>query len=128
MSVIAYSFIDKRASSLVNPFVYVYFFEFVSLVLLTFIVVKTKDSVIFRREFHKYYLSMLISAVLIVLSYAIVVYIMRTVSLSYIVSIREVGIVFGVLQGVILLKEPFVKKRIATSLIITLGIIIISVG
>lgn len=128
MSVIAYSFIDKRASSLVNPFVYVYFFEFVSLVLLTFIVVKTKDNVIFRREFHKYYLSMLISAVLIVLSYAIVVYIMRTVSLSYIVSIREVGIVFGVLQDVILLKEPFVKKRIATSLIITLGIIIISVG
>jgi uncharacterized membrane protein len=53
---------------------------------------------------------------------------MRTGSLSYIVSIREVGIIFGVLEGVLFLKEPFQKRRIIASIIIALGIVIISIA
>jgi|GEM_PF-4847997 len=128
LSVIAYSFIDKQASTLINPILYVYLFEFVSFVLLSFIVLKTKSAQLLETEFRKNSLSIIASAILIVVSYAIVVFVMRTASLSYIVSIREVGIIFGVLEGVLFLKEPFQKIRIIASIIITLGIVIISIA
>jgi drug/metabolite transporter (DMT)-like permease len=128
LSVIAYSFIDKQASTLINPILYVYLFEFVSFVLLSFIVLKTKSAQLLETEFRKNSLSIIASAILIVVSYAIVVFVMRTGSLSYIVSIREVGIIFGVLEGVLFLKEPFQKRRIIASIIIALGIVIISIA
>jgi hypothetical protein len=95
---------------------------------LSFIVLKTKSAQLLETEFRKNSLSIIASAILIVVSYAIVVFVMRTSSLSYIVSIREVGIIFGVLEGVLFLKEPFQKRRIIASIIIALGIVIISIA
>jgi uncharacterized membrane protein len=127
LTVILYSFVDKQASSIVNPLIYVYLFEAVAFALLTPIIAFTKNVKSMRKELQANGIPMALSGIMIILSYAIVVYVMKYSPLSYVVSIREVGIVFGVVEGVLILHEPFGKKRIAASIIIATGIIIVGI-
>ncbi|MGB9694635.1 MAG: EamA family transporter [Caldisericaceae bacterium] len=127
MMVILYSFIDKQASSIVNPLIYVYLFEFVAFLLLSPVVAVTEDIKSIREELRLNSFSMALSSIMIVISYSIVVYVMKYSPLSYIVSIREIGIVFGVIEGILILHEPYGRKRILASIIIAAGIIILGI-
>jgi uncharacterized membrane protein len=63
---------------------------------------------------------------MVILSYSLAIFVMRTSPVSYVVSIREVGIVFGVLLGSLMLKEKYGKVRLIASIIILIGILLIT--
>lgn len=51
---------------------------------------------------------------------------LRILPVAQIAPMREIGIVFGTFLGVFLLKEPYAKKRIAASVVILSGVILLS--
>jgi drug/metabolite transporter (DMT)-like permease len=63
---------------------------------------------------------------MVILSYSLAIFVMRTSPVSYVVSIREVGIVFGVLLGSLILKEKYGKVRLIASIIILIGVLLIT--
>jgi len=125
ITVVAFSLNDKKASSLVDPIAYVYLFEIVSLIGLTPVMFLRKKTTEIKKEFGHNFINLLLSGVMVILSYALIIYTMKYSLVSYVTSVRQVGIVFGVLFGVIFLKEDYGLRRIISSVLITLGIIII---
>ncbi len=123
ITVVLYSLVDKKASSIVNPILYVYFFEMVAFIVLSPMIAATKNMNLIRGKIKINLAAIILTGIMIILSYAIVVYAMKSSPLSYIISVREIGIVFGVLAGVIFLHESYGKNRIIASLFIAIGII-----
>ncbi|MGC8943447.1 MAG: DMT family transporter [Caldisericia bacterium] len=126
ITVTSYSLVDKIGAKYVNPIVYVYLFEIISLIPFSYLILIKKK----KEELHKILksdrISIIFTSVAIILSYSLIIFVMRISKLSYIVSIREIGIVFGVLLGIISLKEKYGLIRITSSILIFTGIILIS--
>jgi drug/metabolite transporter (DMT)-like permease len=59
-------------------------------------------------------------------SYLLFLYAMQHADVAYIAPLREIGIVFGVLLGLVVLKETHGKSRLAGSAIILAGIFLIA--
>jgi len=60
------------------------------------------------------------------LNYLMILYVMRTVEVSYVVALRQLSVVFGVLMGCTLLGESYGRVRLAGSILIFLGAFLIS--
>jgi drug/metabolite transporter (DMT)-like permease len=95
--------------------------------LLVFVPQMIKPQLI-REEWQLNWIFILLTAILSPGSYFLFLVAMRIAPVSHIAPIREIGTVFASLLGVTLLKERHAWKRIATSAIITTGIIIIGVS
>lgn len=124
-TVIAFSLNDKKASGLVNPVAYVYLFETISLLGLTPILFLTGKQLLLKNEIKVNFFSIALSGIMIILSYSLTIFAMKYSPVSYVTSVRQIGIVFGVLYGVIFLKESYGLRRISASIAIALGIIAI---
>ncbi len=127
LTVIAFSLNDKMAANLVNPVAYVYLFELVSLSLLTPIVVASRKKEVILSELKNGFLPVIAGGILIILSYSLTVYALKSSSVAYATSVRQVGILFGSLYGVAFLKENLGARRILAALLITAGIVIIGI-
>jgi uncharacterized membrane protein len=126
ITVTSYSLVDKIGAKYVNPIVYVYFFELISLIPFTIYVhLKKKREDLFK-ILKKDKIGIIFTAIAIILSYSLIIFVMNISKLSYIVSIREVGIVFGVILGILFLKEKYGFVRITSSILIFIGIVLIS--
>jgi drug/metabolite transporter (DMT)-like permease len=55
-------------------------------------------------------------------AYSLVLVAARSVALGSVAAIREMSVVFGALAGWLLLKEPLVARRLAGTVVITLGV------
>jgi len=56
------------------------------------------------------------------------VFSMQMVQVSYIVAIRQISVVFGVILAGTLLKEENVKTRFFSSILIFAGLVLISIS
>jgi len=99
----------------------------VSLIPLTSIIVFSKRVQIFK-EWDRNKLSIIASGFLGLLSYTLIIFVMQSFQVSYIVSIRQVSVVFGVILGGSFLQEKHMKTRLLTSILIFLGLLLISVA
>lgn len=72
--------------------------------------------------------SFAVGAVLSPGSYLLFLYAMQQAQVTYIAPLREVGIVFGALLGMIVLKEKHGTSRIAASVVVVAGIFLIAVS
>ena len=61
-------------------------------------------------------------------TYAIILSVLQLSQVSYVSPAREIGILFSVLLGAIVLKEPMGIGRITGSLAITIGVFLIGIG
>lgn len=122
-----YSLVDKIGAKYVNPIIYVYLFEFVSLMPFSIYVLTKKKKYDLIKILIREKISIVITSLSIILSYSLIIFVMRISKLSYIFSIREVSIVFGVILGTIFLKEKYKVVRITSSILIFLGILLISI-
>ena len=126
ITVTFYSLVDKIGANYINPVVYVYFIELVSLIPFTIFILLNKKKDDLFKILKKDKINIIFTSIAIILSYSLIIFVMRISKLSYVVSIREVGIVFGVLLGIIFLKEKYGLIRITSSIIIFIGILLIS--
>ena len=62
------------------------------------------------------------------LSYSLIVFVMKFEKISYIMSMRQLSIVFGVILGNMVLKERYGLVRFIASCLIFLGIFCIGIA
>ena len=122
-----YSLIDKVGAKYVNPILYVYFFAIVSFIILSPIILLSERRFMIKSELKNKKTGIILVSIMIILSYSLIIFVMRVFPVSYIVSVRQAGIVFSVILGTFLLKEKYGKVRLTASILIFIGIFIITV-
>ena len=75
-----------------------------------------------RREWKK----IIVTGLLCMLSYMLILYVYMTESVSYVVALRQSSVIFAVLLGGYLLKESQTKLRFAASVVMVIGVLLIS--
>jgi len=118
-----YSLMDKKASSGIDPFLFVWITD-TSAVILGIRFFRNSN---FRKHFTKENIRLIIPGVFQFSSYAIVIYAYSSTMLSYAGTFREIGTVFGAIFAKIFLKEEFGRKKMLGILLIVLGAFLISI-
>jgi drug/metabolite transporter (DMT)-like permease len=126
LTVTLYSLVDKIGSQYVNAILYVYIFDLIAFAGLTPIIMVREGRSKISTEWRHNRLSIILTGIMVVMSYSLAIFVMRSSPVSYVVSIREIGIVFGVLLGSLVLKEKYGKIRLIASLVILSGILLIA--
>jgi uncharacterized membrane protein len=119
---------DKVGVSYVDPFLYMYLLALGGAIVLSPYMFRVHGMKTVRAEWQKNTRYIVISGMLMFLAYSLVLTAMQFSRVSYIIPIREVGIVFGVILGTLMLRESFNKGRILGSCLIVLGVVFISIA
>lgn len=127
LSVTAYSLIDKCGALQFHPILFFWSLNAVSLIPLTLVIAFSQRQYI-STEWGQNKWLILAGSVLDLLSYSIIIFVMQTYQVSYIISIRQISVVFGVFFGGTLLKEKNIKVSLLSSFLIFAGILFISIA
>jgi drug/metabolite transporter (DMT)-like permease len=127
LSVTAYSLVDKQGAAFVHPILYVWLENTLSLLPLTLVILRTRRQHV-SAEWRDNKWPMILGGGLGLLSYALIVLVMQSFQVSYIVAIRQVSIVFGVVLGGTVLKEENLKGRLIASTLVFSGLVLISLS
>lgn len=120
-----YSVIDKVGIQLTNPAFYLWSIDLWMCVFTGLYLFLRKGSCLLKvwRESKK---EIFIVTILQNLTYLLVLMALQESKVSYVVAFRQVGVLFGVGMGAILLKESYWKNRITGALILTMGLVLIA--
>ena len=128
LTIAMYAIIDKRGVSHIQPFLYLYLMSLGSAVLLFPYIHRKWGIQAMGLTWRSNRTSIVLAGLLAFLAYGLVLTAFSLSRVSYVAPAREVGIVVGVLMGVLILKEPFGRVRLAGSSVIVLGLILIAVS
>jgi drug/metabolite transporter (DMT)-like permease len=119
--------IDKVGVGSVQPFAYVFLFFVMMVVLYSAYILATKGGRAIGREWKANRSNVLLGG-LFGTSYVLTLLAMATSAVSYVISARQVSAVVGTVLGVWLLKERYGAIRIASSLLICAGVVMIGLA
>ncbi|MCK4309691.1 MAG: EamA family transporter [Candidatus Atribacteria bacterium] len=123
-----YSVNDKMGVRCVQPFIYIYITWIVlSIFYLPIIFFKNNRKDI-KFEWKDNKKSILISAFLVLFSYLLTLFAFTIDKVSYIVSLRQLSAVFGVILGTFVLKEKYGKIRLFASIIMFIGFFLVIIA
>jgi len=120
----AYSVVDRIGVSLIDPFFFIVLLLFVETIFYTPFVLWKKRKFILQ-EWYENKKVILIAGLVRFLSYLLILYTMIQTQLNYIVSVRQMSIVFAVVSGSFILNEKHLRVRLIGSFCILSGIILI---
>lgn len=120
--------IDRMGTRFFNPIVYVWLISFVGFVFLTPYIAFSEKRRLIREEWSLNRWAAAATGILIMFSYSLIVFVMRFEKISYIISMRQISIVFGVILGNILLKEKYGLVRFVASCLIFFGVFCIGMA
>ena len=81
-----------------------------------------------RKEWSFNKVSILISSIFVILSYLLTLYAFRLDKVSYVVALRQLGVIFGVILGSFVLKEEYGLLRLFASIIMFSGFVLVAVS
>jgi drug/metabolite transporter (DMT)-like permease len=119
--------IDKVGVGTVQPFAYVFLFFVMMVVLYSAYILATRRGRAISREWRANRGNVLLGG-LFGMSYVLTLLAMATSAVSYVISARQVSVVVGTVLGVWLLKERYGAIRIASSLVICAGVVMIGLA
>jgi len=119
--------IDKVGVGSVRPFAYVFLFFVMMVVLYSVYILATRGGRAIGREWQANRGSVLLGG-LFGTSYVLTLLAMATSAVSYVISARQVSVMVGTVLGVWLLKERYGAIRIASSLLICAGVVMIGLA
>jgi len=123
-----YSISDKIGIQYVQPFFFIYFTHIVTnIFFLPIILFKERYNDI-KIEWKSNSKSILISGFLVVFSYLLVLFAFKIEKVSYVISLRQLSIVFGVIFGAFILKEGYGRIRLIASAVMFLGFILVAIA
>jgi drug/metabolite transporter (DMT)-like permease len=122
--VAAYSLIDDRGVAIVDPLLFLFSYAFLSCLLLTPIVVATRRGGILR-ELRSGVGLVLLAAAMSTVGYLLALYALRMEHVGYVAGVRQVSILFGVLLGWRVFREPYGPSRLAGAGLIVAGMVTI---
>ena len=126
LAITLYTLIDKVGVDHVQPFLYMYMINVGAAIGLAPYIVFRHGMAPVRREWQSNALPIVTASLLVFFAYGLVLTAFSLSRVSYVAPAREVGIVFGVLLGVLVLKERFGQGRLLGSTLIVLGLILIA--
>ena len=109
-----------------SPFLYMYLMSLGVALGLAPYVWRAHGAGLLRAEWRANTTSIVAAGLLMFLAYGLVLSALRISRVSYIAPAREVGIVFGVILGIAVLKEPYGRGRLLGSSLIVLGLVLIA--
>jgi len=119
--------IDKVGVGTVWPFAYVFLFFVMMVLLYSAYILATRGGRAIGREWQANRGNVLLGG-LFGTSYVLTLLAMATSAVSYVISARQVSVVVGAVLGVWLLKERYGAIRIASSLLICAGVVMIGLA
>ena len=120
-TIAAYSLVDKVGVQSVHPAVYIYFMFFIPLLFLTpYVMMKQRKAL--KPEWQTNKGSVMVVGFLVVFTYLLILFAMKTSNVSYVVAAREVSIVFSALFGIMWLGESHRRPRLIGAFLIALGV------
>lgn len=122
----AYSTWDKVGVTYVHPLLYMYSIVLGATVMLAPYQIRTFGMRAITEEWNQHSISIIVGSLLVFGAYSLILIALKASQVSYIAPAREVGVVFGVLLGVLVLKETLDKKQAVGSAIIVSGLILLS--
>ena len=122
--VAANSLIDDRAVELLDPLVYLYVFVGVSSLLYIPYLLRCGWQSI-TTEWQGHWKHILPAAVLGASGYLLALIAFRIEHVGYVTAIRQASIIFGVVFGTVLLREPYGRVRLIGSLVMFVGMLLI---
>ncbi len=121
-----YSVWDKVGVGHVHPLLYLYLMNLGVSLSLSGYQVRTFGPIGMISEWRRNRIAITISAILAFSAYGGVLAALTTSRVSYVAPAREVGIVFGVILGLAVLKEELKASRIVGSFLIVSGLILLA--
>ncbi len=70
----------------------------------------------------------LAGGILMLGAYMIVVYAMTLAPMAQVAALRESSVIFAALMGVVFLREPFGRRRVAAAVVVAAGIVLLALG
>jgi len=128
ISVAVYSIVDKMAVDYIHPILFAFFHLFFGMCYYTPYILLTKKGNIIRKEWHTGPGRIILSGVMGITGYSLILIAFTIERVSYIVSLRQLSVVFAVLMGSFWLKEKHKGIRLAGALIIFSGGFLISMA
>lgn len=126
ITIASYSVVDKVGVSHAHPLVYGYLiFVSMTLGLTPYVLNNHQDEA--WREWRTNPWLVLIGGLFVQGTYLIILGAMTIAPVSYIVPLREVSVLFGAILGMLFLQEVMTARRIFAAVVITGGVILISV-
>ena len=122
VTITSYSLVDKLGVEHTQPFLYMYLLTIGSAIGLAPYILFKYGLAPIRREWQLNARPILAAGLLVFLAYGLALTAFSLSQVSYIAPAREIGIVFGVLMGVFIIKERFGRGRILGSAFIILGL------
>lgn len=123
----SYSLVDKRGVEDVNAIVYGYGLILVTVVAqLPFVLLRRRSAI--AQEWRRNRMPATIGGVMSLATYVLVLFALQTANVGIVVPLRETSIVFGVVLGIIVLRERLARLQIAAAAAIGVGAIVIAIG
>ena len=128
ISVAFYSIVDKMAVDYLHPILFAFFHLFCGMCYYTPYILITKKADIIQKEWNTGLVRIIMSGVIGITGYSMILIAFTIDRVSYIVSLRQLSVVFAVLMGSFWLKEKHKGIRLAGALIIFCGGFLISMA
>ena len=128
ISVALYSIVDKSAVNHIHPVLFAFFHLFFGMCYYTPYIFITKKAGEIKNEWQSGRGRIIISGIIGIVGYALILFAFTMERVSYIVSLRQVSVVFAVLMGSHFLKEKHQGIRLTGALIIFAGGFLISLA
>lgn len=122
-----YTLIDKQGVAYVSPFLYLYLMTCGVAVGMLPYILRTHGASAVVREWRTATWPIAAAAGLLFLAYGLVLTAMRLTDASYVAPAREVGLLFALLLGAIVLKEVITAGRVVGAAMIVAGLVLITV-
>jgi len=111
-----------------NVFGYVAILNFLTGVVLCGTAYARRGHALMGAGLRAYWRQGLAGGILMLFAYTIVVYALTIAPMAEIAALRESSIIFAAILAVVLLREPFGRRRIAASIILAAGIALLALG
>ena len=122
-----YTLIDKQGVAYISPFLYLYIMTLgVAAGMLPY-VLRNHGARAIISEWRGGYWSVAAASVLLFLAYGLVLTAMRIADVSYVAPAREIGLLFALVLGAVVLKEVVTPGRLVGACLIVTGLVLISV-
>jgi uncharacterized membrane protein len=128
ISVACYSIVDKMAVDYIHPILFAFFHLFCGMCYYTPYILYTKNADMIKKEWNTGMVMIIMSGVIGITGYSLILIAFTIDRVSYIVSLRQLSVVFAVLMGSFWLKEKHKGIRLAGALIIFSGGFLISMA
>jgi drug/metabolite transporter (DMT)-like permease len=128
LAISGYSILDKQGVKHVSPLLYVTLLTAGGGLGMLGVISRRYSRTEFRAEIAANWRAIVVGGVLQTAAYGLVLFALRVSPVSYVAPFREVGIIFGVVLGAIVLKERVTRRRLAAGMLIAAGALAIALA